>query len=222
MLSPKERIEFIERPAGTLAASTLAAGTLESCIQEPPHPINKIGIMCHPHPLHGGTMNNKVVTTLTRVFRDLDMINIRFNFRGVGKSTGTFDEGIGETDDALAIIKWAQKCFPGKEIFLAGFSFGAYVSLRAAAYTKLSHLISIAPAVKHAPFLALKAPTCPWSVVIAEDDQIAPAKDTYQWINTLRIKPEILSFPHTSHFFDGKLLELREQLVQRLKDAHAL
>jgi len=212
MLSPKERTELIEGPMGAL----------ELCIQEPLNSINKIGIMCHPHPLHGGTMNNKVVTTLTRVFRDLNMINIRFNYRGVGNSTGSFDEGIGETDDTLAIIKWAQKCFPNKEIFLAGFSFGAYVSLRASNFTQISQLISIAPAIKYAPFLELNPPTCPWSVIIAEEDKIAPAEETYQWLNTLSAKPDILAFPNTSHFFDGKLLELREQLVQRLKDAHTL
>lgn len=208
-MSSKEQIELIEGPGGTL----------ELCLQEPAQSVKKIGIICHPHPLHGGTMNNKVVTTLTRTFKDLNMINIRFNYRGVGKSTGVFDEGNGETEDILSVIKWAQLRFPSHEIFLAGFSFGAYVSLKASTVTKINQLITIAPAVNHAPFLNL-FPDCPWIVVIAENDQIVPVKEVYHWIETLPTKPDVLFFPDTSHFFDGKLLDLREQLTQRLKNAH--
>jgi alpha/beta superfamily hydrolase len=208
-MSSKEHIELIEGPAGTL----------ELCLQEPLSHTKKIGIVCHPHPLYGGTMHNKVVTTLTRVFRDLHMINVRFNFRGIGKSTGTFDEGVGETDDTLSVIQWAQERFPSHELFLAGFSFGAYVALRASTFTKVDQLITIAPAVNHASFSTLFSPH-PWIIVIAENDHIVPPKDIYDWTNTLPVKPDILTFPETSHFFDGKLHALREQLMKRLQNAH--
>src|SRR5690348_488965 len=83
-----------------------------------------IAIVCHPHPLHGGTMNNKVVTTLARTFKDLGLRSVRFNFRGVGKSGGIYDHGVGECKDLIAVIDWVKKIFPQAPIWLAGFSFG--------------------------------------------------------------------------------------------------
>lgn len=200
--------------------------TLEMVIENDQANPPFIGIVCHPHSQQGGTMNNKVVTTVSRVFRELGGTAIRFNFRGVGKSAGEYDHGIGETEDALAVIQWAHQKWPQANIWLAGFSFGAYVSLRAATQLiskkiNLSQLISLAPAVNHVDFTGLH-PHCPWMVVIAEEDELVPAADIKHWINKLDPQPEIVLFEETSHFFHGKLMDLRQKLTERLKHAHAL
>ena len=106
-------------------------------------------VVCHPHPLHGGTMQNKVVTTLARCAEELGMPSLRFNFRGVGASAGAFDEGRGETDDALAAVATARQRWPDAALWLAGFSFGGYVALRASTTRgvgEVSRLVTIAPA----------------------------------------------------------------------------
>jgi alpha/beta superfamily hydrolase len=197
------------------------AGLLETSVQILPDSTDYIGVICHPHPLYGGTMNNKVVTTLARTFKDLNMDCIRFNYRGVGQSEGKYDHGNGETDDALFLIEWVRQQYPHKKIWLAGFSFGAYVSLRASVQTPVRQLISIAPAVNHADFSGLH-PHCPWLVVIAEKDAVVPAIDIRQWVNTLQPAPEVLSFSDASHFFDGQLISLRECLREKLLYAHTL
>ncbi|HEV2614736.1 MAG TPA: alpha/beta hydrolase [Gammaproteobacteria bacterium] len=174
-----------------------------------------VGIVCHPHPLHGGTMNNKVVTTLTRVIREFGGTAIRFNYR-------KFDHGIGELQDTLEIIQLAKQKWPQADIWLAGFSYGAYISLKAATQIKnLKQLISIAPAVNNADFSGLH-PHCPWTVVIAEADEVVPAQDIKNWIKTLSPTPEVITFENTSHFFHSKLIDLRDTLIASLKNAHPL
>lgn len=174
-----------------------------------------VGIVCHPHPLQGGTMNNKVVTTLTRVIREFGGTAIRFNYR-------KFDNGIGETQDTLEMLQLARQKWPQAEIWLAGFSYGAYISLKVAAQEKnIKQLISVAPAVNNADFSGLH-PHCPWTVVIAETDEVVPAQDIKEWIKTLSPAPTVISFENTSHFFHGKLIDLRDTLIASLKHAHAL
>jgi len=172
-----------------------------------------VGIVCHPHPLQGGTMNNKVVTTLTRVIRECGGTAIRFNYR-------KFDHGIGELQDTLEIIQFAHKKWPEAELWLAGFSYGAYLSLKAATQAQdIKQLISVAPAVNHMDFSGLH-PHCPWIVVVAEDDEVVPAQGIKQWIQTLNPQPTVLDFENTSHFFHGKLIELRDKLIETLQYAH--
>lgn len=206
------------------------AGNIETRFQEPlDNAADHIGIICHPHPLHGGTMNNKVVTTLARTFKELNMINIRFNYRGVGQSEGSYDHGIGETQDALSIIEWAHHQWPDKKIWLAGFSFGSYITLRAAAEISdslqkqkiITQLITIAPAVNHADFSGL-ASNIPWIVVIAEQDTVVAANEIRDWLKTVKPSPDILTFPDATHFFDGQLVSLRERLIKKLSHAHTL
>lgn len=194
-----------------------SAGTLEAVLTKPLTPeIPYIGIVCHPHPLHGGTMNNKVVHTVVKTFRDLGMNTIRFNYRGVGNSVGSFDNGIGETNDVLSVISWAQNNFPDHQICLAGFSFGAYVSLRAATQTSIQLLISIAPPVTHGEINSL-IPSCPWIIVHGENDELFPMQSVIDWLSTLSSKPEFIRIPDASHFFHGKLIELRDELRKTIK-----
>src|SRR5208282_820036 len=98
-----------------------------------PEPVSSFAVICHPHPLYGGTLDNKVVWALARAFGELGAATIRFNFRGVGKSAGNYDAGVGETADTLAMVAYGRARWPRASLWLAGFSFGGVVALRAAA-----------------------------------------------------------------------------------------
>lgn len=198
-------------------------GKLEAVLTVPDHAFKRMGIICHPNPLEGGTMDNKVVATVERTFRELGLATLRFNYRGVGQSSGTYGNEIGETEDVLTAIHWMKEKFPDTAIWLAGFSFGAYVSLQAAIqYKQIEQLISIAPAIsRYNGFKGLMAP-CPWLVIRAEQDELISPKAIDDWLNTLNPKPDLMSFPETSHFFHGKLVLLRQQLTDYLKNAYTL
>ncbi|MFU8798208.1 MAG: alpha/beta hydrolase [Gammaproteobacteria bacterium] len=205
------------------------SGSLESLLTEPKNnPRTITGIICHPHSLMGGTMHNKVVTTIARAFDALGLRTIRFNFRGVGASEGVYDRGIGETEDIFAVIDWVQKHHPHDKIWLAGFSFGAYVSLRAATQKSelISQLVSIAPPplyttqnldiafdISPNPHLS-----CPWVVIQGDADEIVVPHQVYDWISRMDHPPQLIRLPEASHFFHGCLIELQETLVTALKD----
>lgn len=174
-------------------------------------------IICHPHPLFGGTMNNKVVTTLARAFQDMGLRTVRFNFRGVGKTAGTFDNGNGETDDTRVIVEWVKQQFPQDAIWMAGFSFGSFVAAKTASIIHAAQLISIAPPVMRFPFADLPPMTCPWLIVQGETDDVVVPDEVYHFVENTRPKPTLIRMPGVGHFFHGKLLELRENIVQTLK-----
>src|SRR5579864_2855767 len=125
------------------------AGALQALLETPrpegePAP-HAFGVVCHPHPLHGGALDNKVVWTVSRAFQQLGAPTLRFNFRGVGASEGTYDEGRGETNDALAVIAYGRQRFPGAALWLGGFSFGGVVAVRAAEQAQPARLVLVAP-----------------------------------------------------------------------------
>ncbi len=180
------------------------------------HPKQATAIICHPHPLFGGTMNNKVITTLAKTFQTLGLRTVRFNFRGVGKSTGTHDEGRGETEDVLVLMNWIKTLFPQEEIWLAGFSFGAIVAMRAAMQNNPARLITIAPPVIRFELNDVTKIKCPWWLVQGEQDDVVLASDVYTWYDTLDPKPHLIRMPMAGHFFHGLLLELREALERAL------
>lgn len=196
------------------------AGELELLLSPAPEEKNTkthIAVICHPHPLHGGTMHNKVVTTLSKTFQQLNMQTIRFNFRGVGKSTGAYGEGIGEQEDLLTVIEWVKQQSPSANIWLAGFSFGAYISIRMAAEHTFAGLVSIAPPVNRFPQMALPDISCPWVIVQGDQDEIVPIEAVSTWVEKLPKAPVFISFPETGHFFHGKLSELKSSLIAELK-----
>lgn len=175
-------------------------------------------VICHPHPLQGGTMTNKVVTTLERALRELGLATVRFNFRGIGQSVGAFDEGIGETEDLAAVAAWVRRVQPHDELWLAGFSFGSFVALRAAQRLDAAQLIQIAPPVGRWQFAHIDLPDCPWLVVQGEADEIVDANAVYAWIASLPHPPQLVKLADTSHFFHGKLLELRSVVQGGVRD----
>lgn len=195
---------ILEGPAGALEALT-------SC----PKSENDRGVtvvICHPHPLYGGTLDNKVVHTLARAFVELGFRTVRFNFRGVGKSTGSFAHGHGETDDLLAVVGWVRSHRPNDALWLAGFSFGAYVALRAAAQAKAAGLVTVAPAVHLYDFASLNLPTCPWLLIQGEADEVVPVEKVRTWLTAISTQPEVLFLPDVGHFFHQRLHELATAL----------
>lgn len=187
------------------------AGPLEVAVDEPEAgALPLLAVVCHPLPTEGGTMHNKVVTMAARALRECGATTVRFNFRGVGRSGGRFDEGRGEADDLRAVVAWARTQHPGSTLWLAGFSFGAYVSYRLAAELQAGLLLSIAPPVGRSwEFEGIAHPSCPWLVIQGEADEIVDAQAVEAWAEALKPPPELVLMPDTSHFFHRKLMDLR-------------
>ena len=173
-------------------------------------------VICHPHPLHGGSLQNKVVHTLARGFGELGARSVRFNFRGVGRSSGDYDHGMGETEDLLAVIAWARARRPRDRLWLAGFSFGAYVALRASVSFDVARLVLVAPPVNLYDFGALAMPACPLLVIQGSADEVVPAAQVLSWVESLAPPPELIYLEGVSHFFHGRLNDLRNELVTAL------
>jgi alpha/beta superfamily hydrolase len=195
------------------------AGVLEVATNRPAADAARAGvvIVCHPHPLQGGTMTNKVVTTLERALRELGLATVRFNFRGVGASAGSFDDGVGETDDALAVARWLRAVRPRDRLWLAGFSFGSYVATRVAGLLPVDQLITVAPAVTKWDFRVLPIPACPWLVIQGETDEVIAADEVYKFIAATQPRPDLVRFPDTGHFFHGRLAELRDAVREHVR-----
>jgi alpha/beta superfamily hydrolase len=168
-----------------------------------------VAVICHPNPVQGGTMHNKVVTIVERALRELGFATLRFNFRGIGQSQGVFDEGNGEGDDLAAVVAWARSMLPGEPFWLAGFSFGSYVALRNAKRLEADALITIAPPVGRWDFDAIELPECPWLVVQGEEDEVVDPQIVFAWIGSLAKPPQLVRMPETGHFFHRRLMDLR-------------
>ena len=169
-------------------------------------------VICHPHPLFGGTMTNKVVSTLARAFRNLGLQSIRFNFRGVGKSAGHFDDGRGEAQDLSVVIDWVKQTRPQDTLWLAGFSFGGYIAAKVASQDEtVQQLVSVAPQVSR--FLQDKfVVSASWIIVQGDKDEVVSPTEVFAWVETLTPQPTLIKIEGAGHFFHGKLIELRERL----------
>jgi alpha/beta superfamily hydrolase len=189
------------------------AGQLEILLEEPAGtPPRAFGVVCHPHPLQGGTMDNKVVYTLSRALQDVGMPTLRFNYRGVGQSEGTYDEGRGETEDALAVAAWGAARWPGLPVWFAGFSFGGFVAISASRQRAAQRVAVVAPAVGRLSTFKVDGPACPWLLVQGDADEVIAADAVLDWAREQAPAPEIAVFPGVGHFFHGKLTELRERV----------
>lgn len=194
-------------------------GQLEALLEQPEaFDGRRVAVLCHPHPQHQGTMQNKVVHTLARAMNDLGILAVRFNFRGVGASDGDYSDGLGELDDLEYVAAWARQRWPKSELWLAGFSFGAVVSARAAAQLAPARLVSIAPAVSILGRELAAVPAMPWLIVQGDADDVVACSDVIEWVETLEPRPELIVLPGVGHFFHGHLVPLRELLVARLDD----
>lgn len=199
------------------------AGTLEAILEDPAPGTTPAAclVVCHPHPLHGGTLHNKVVTTLARAGNDLGAPSLRFNYRGVGASDGSFDESRGETDDALAVVAVARQRWPRAALWLAGFSFGGHIALRASTRAGVSpdRLITVAPAFTryYGAVSEILVPPCPWLVIQGDADEVIDAQDVLTWCAALQPPPQMAVLPGVGHFFHGRLNELRDAATAFLK-----
>ncbi len=187
------------------------AGALECAIDQPAQAAPRgLAVLCHPHPLHGGTLDNKVVQTLARALVGLGYTTVRFNFRGVGASEGVWDEGRGEVDDAAAVI--AAHRLPGQPLVVGGFSFGGYVASQAAARLpaeqRAERLVLIAPAVSNFTLAPVPADTL---VVHGETDDVVPLSACFDWARPQALPVTVL--PGAGHFFHGQLPVLKQIVV---------
>ena len=187
------------------------AGPLECAIDEPAGAPRGVAVICHPHPVYGGTLDHKVVQTLARAFVQLGYRSVRFNFRGIGQSGGAWDEGQGEVDDALAVIDARRE--PGLPLLLAGFSFGGYVASQAAARLpapdKPARLVLVAPATSRFDVATVPEDTL---VIHGESDETVPLQATLDWARPQQLP--VVVIPGVGHFFHGQL-PLLKTLVTR-------
>jgi alpha/beta superfamily hydrolase len=208
---PDQLTEFtLQGPVGPLEAI--------SDVAEPPCARRGTVIICHPNSKDGGTMRNKVVTMLERSLRESGLDTLRFNFRSAGESAGEYDNGVGESEDLAAAVAWVRKMRPDDALWLAGFSFGSYVTLRNAVRFKAEALISIAPPIGRWSYEVLALPTCPWLVVMGEEDEIVEPQAVFDWIDSLEQPPELIRMPETGHFFHRRLMDLRGAVKHAIHD----
>jgi alpha/beta superfamily hydrolase len=201
----------ISGPAGAIEA--LLEPPLPSAPAEGARAPAAFAVLCHAHPLHGGTMQHKVLQTLAQVFRELGMPALRFNYRGVGASAGSYDNGRGETQDALAVVAYGRARWPGAAPALAGFSFGGMVALRAAVSAAPALLVTVAPAVGRPDSNAMPRPDCPWLIVQGDVDEIVDCRQVQAFAQRFTPPPQLRILPGVEHFFHGRLHELHDAVI---------
>jgi len=184
------------------------AGRLELALNDPGEARRGIALIAHPHPLYGGTLDNKVVQTLARAMSALGYVAIRPNFRGVGDSEGVYDEGRGEAEDLLCALAWGRSRFGDQPVVLAGFSFGAYVQSRIAAQVQPRWMVLVGPAVGRFEVATVPSTTL---VVHGEEDDVVALKDVFDWARPQKLP--VVVFPGAGHFFHGALVELQRVVV---------
>jgi len=193
-------------------------GALEATLSVPDETSGSIAVVCHPHPLYGGTMDNKVVHYTARALLEMGVPVLRFNFRGVGKSAGEFDEAVGEIDDCMAAVEWMRNEYPNDPLLMAGFSFGAYIAAQAASRADVAALVTIAPAVNLYDFNTISEMTCPWLLIQGDADEVVPPDAVRSWVEKSNRVSKVIWMPDASHFFHGRLLELSAHIREWSKD----
>jgi len=185
-------------------------GNLEAIINIPKNSktFAHYAVICHPHPLHEGSMSNKIVHTIAKTLTKNNIPSVQFNFRGVGKSEGEFDNAIGEQQDLIAVEKAIHSLFPQQSLYLAGFSFGAYVALHTQATLNAEKLILVAPPIRTLNFSDPPYPTCPCLLIQGLDDDVIDSSATINWAENSNADITISKHKNVGHFFHGHLVEL--------------
>lgn len=209
MLVREERI-MVPGPVGELEAMYLDNSSAQG-----------IALICHPNPTQGGTMLNKVVSTMQRTARDQGLATLRFNYRGTGKSAGAHDMESGEVDDAQAALDWLMQRHPKVPICLFGFSFGGFVAASLSGRlqqrgTKVEHLCIVAPAITRLQPPHVIGSDGQLTVIQPQDDEVIEPEKVYQWAESLSRSHQLFKVPHSGHFFHGKLVELKEIILQQV------
>lgn len=199
------------------------AGRIECAVDRPEGAPRGVAVVCHPHPQFGGTLDNKVVQTMARAFLQLGWASLRFNFRGVGGSEGTWGDGAGEIADAFAVVRFARERpeFAALPWALAGFSFGGYVAATVAdrlpEADKPQRLVLVGPSTQKQSVPKVPADTV---VVHGEVDDVVPLSATLDWARPQSLP--VIVFPGVGHFFHGQLASLKDVLVRALHDLAAV
>ncbi len=205
------------RPAQEHVFVAGPAGRIETVVEHPAvfpadgvsEGIRGIALVCHPHPLFGGTLTNKVVVTLARAFVELGYVAIRPNFRGVGKSEGTHDHGEGETEDMLAVIAYAKGRFGEVPLALVGFSFGSYVQSRVAQRVPPERMVLVGTAAGDLGERQYTTPNVPGDTIVihGEVDETVPLARVLDWARPQELP--VIVIPGADHFFHRRLHILR-------------
>mgnify|MGYP000200348714 CR=1 FL=1 len=190
------------------------SGKIETVIDDPgasdsEHGRKGLALIAHPHPLHGGSLDNKVVKTIADTLFDLGYVAVRPNFRGVGQSEGEYGQGPGEVQDMLAVHDFVRTRYPDLPLILAGFSFGAYVQRVVSEHLHPAHLLLVGPPVTLFP---MGTPPPHTIVIHGEQDEVAPTAAAREWAGRLGITFAVV--PAADHFFNKKLSELKEHILQ--------
>jgi alpha/beta superfamily hydrolase len=187
------------------------AGRLEAVLEEPEDGAPRIAaLVCHPHPLFGGTLHNKVVYRIARGLRRSGAVVLRFNFRGVGHSTGTNDEGRGELDDARYALEFLSRRYPGVPAIIAGFSFGAYVGLNVAASDdRVQAMIGLGVPARMFGDNTLQESHKPKLFIHGTVDEVAPYDQAQQWFDLVPAPKRMIAVQGADHFFQGRLEEVQ-------------
>ncbi len=196
---------ILRGPAGDLEAVTHTAE------QESTHPaIGKAtAIICHGVIQNAAHMHNKVVMMMDRSMRELGINTIKFDFRGVGASEGEYDAGHGESQDLLAVAAWVKTVQPDHDLWLGGYGFGCYVTIRACQKLDIKHLISISPPVERYDFESLPEPQCPWLVIQGMDDDKVNPEAVYKWVDSNQTPPQLIRIPDANNDYHRHLMDLR-------------
>jgi len=195
------------------------AGHLEVLIEKPSGDPRAAVVFAHPLPTHGGTMHTKVVFQGAKALARVGCAVLRFNFRGVGRSAGAWDEGRGECDDFAAAVEFMAAEYSGIDLWAAGFSFGAYVALTAGASDdRVCALIGIAPPVNRYDFTAVKTSPKPKFIIHGEADELIPLKQVREFYAQLADPKELVEIDRANHLFDGQVGEVADALEDLLAD----
>ena len=194
------------------------AGRLEVLLDVPDTAPRAVAVLAHPHPQHGGTMHNKVVYRSAKTLSQLGCATLRFNFRGVGKSDGTYDEGRGEADDFRAAVDWVTRQYPDLDVWAAGFSFGAWIALTVGAGdTRVSLLLGIAP-LTHYDLTEFRRSPKPKFLIHGEADELIPLQDMWRLYGELEEPKELVVIDAADHLFDGRVSEVGDAIETLLGD----
>ena len=207
-------VEIRPMPPASLQRISIAgaAGAIETDVNEPSDPRRGIALIAHPNPVQGGTKDNKVVTTLAKAFYNLGYVALRPNFRGVGKSEGEHDKGVGETEDLIRVAAYAQERYGDLPLLLAGFSFGSFVQTRVAKRIACERMVLVGPAVVRFPAETVPPNTL---VVHGERDEVVPLQDVFDWARPQQLP--IVVVPGGEHFFHGRLNQLAQIVVHHCR-----
>ena len=195
------------------------AGILQLLVEEPEHSPAALAIICHPHPLYGGSLTNKVVHQLARTFVELNAVSVRFNFRGVGESEGVYDAGRGELQDLLAVTDWARQQWPELPLWLAGFSFGGAIALQGVGQLHPQSLVTIAPAIRYLSSEPLPIKGIHWLLIQGSDDEVVAASDVIEWSEHFDPGPRLEVLEGASHFFHGRLIDLKQVVLSGMMES---